>query len=344
MARSKWISIPLKILRWAGIALLALLITGLSYERFAARQAARQFPPPGRMISVGEHRLHIDCRGTGSPMLLLESGAQLWSSGWRHIHNDLRSDYRVCAYDRSGLGWSNPGAGPYDAEQAVQELNALLNGAQEERPFIYVGHSLGGMLARVYHRQFPEEIAAAVYIDSGEPELVISDFEAARDDPPRPCGFLCKSQVAAAYLGVPRIVLSQLDLLDDASYPPDAVAEFRALAPHPQALRSALLIARNLPKAAFQTLDAGHINNRPVLVLYSGNYGEMVSDGEPEEEMQRWRNAYFSRWRHAVEVSPGGVGPIEIPGSNHLTVIVSQPHAIAVADEIRKFVTGLQDR
>lgn len=313
---------------------------GAGFQTYATHRDEQRFPPPGRLVDVGGHRLHIDCRGDGSPMILLESGGQLWSSGWRHIHNDLGSDHRVCAYDRSGLGWSEAGPAPYDAEQAVRELHALLDAAGEERPFVYVGHSLGGMLARVFHHRYPGELAAAVYIDSGEPEILIDDFDASRDDPIRPCGLSCRGQIGLAYLGVARLVISNVDALDNPALPADAVDEFRALASRPQFLRSALLTARYIPAAAFQTLDAGHIDDRPVLVIHSGNYGELVSEGETEEEMRRWRGAYIERWTYAVETSSNGVGPVEIPGANHITVIAERDHAARVADEIRRFLEG----
>ena len=77
--------------------------------------------------------------------------------------------------------------------------------------------------------------------------------------------------------------------LDDPRLPPDAVAEFRALAPRPDSIRTALLIARHMPQAAFQTLDTGQIDDLPVLVMYSANYGDLVSEGETPEEMARMR-------------------------------------------------------
>ena len=330
------------VLRRLLVGLLGLLvlacIVGAAYQAYATRRDDRAFPPPGRMVDIGTHRLHLDCRGEGQPTILLEAAGQFWSSSWRHIHRDLSTDHRVCAYDRSGLGWSEEGPLPYDADSAVIELHRLLEAAGVSRPFVFVGHSLGGMLARIYDRRYPGEIAAAVYIDSGEPEILIDDLGAKRDAPIRPCGFSCRLQIGLAYLGVPRLVLANLGALDDPSYPPDALAEFRALASRPEYLRTALMIARNLQAMAFQTLDAGHIEDGPVLVLYSGNYGELVSAGEEPAEMARWKNAYVARWTHAVETSAGGAGPIAVPGANHITIVASRDHAAKVAAEIRGFV------
>ncbi len=319
------------------ITLLAAL-TGCVWQSYASRRDMDAHPPPGKLVDIGTHRLHIDCRGAGHPTILLESGAQLWSSGWRHIHKGLAKDYRVCAYDRAGLGWSETGPLPYDAEQAVHELKILLDNADIPRPFVFVGHSYGGMLARVYHARHPGEMAAAVYIDSGEPEILIDDFGAERDDPIRACSFKCRMNIFAARLGIVRIVLNNLDALDDPRLPPDAIAEFRAIMSRPQIVETALMISRYMPRAAFQTLDTGHIADLPVLAIYSSDYGALVSDGESAEEMARWKNAYIERWTAAVEASPDGVGPIAIPDSNHLTVIAYAEPATRVIAEIDRFL------
>lgn len=334
----------LKILRKTllGLGALVLLvgIVGAAWQAWATRRDATLYPPPGQLVDIGSHRLHLDCRGDGGPTLLLEAGGQLWSSGWRHIHESLATRYTVCAYDRSGLGWSEPGPGPYDAEQAVAELHALLEAAGVARPFVYVGHSLGGMLARVYHRRYPEELAAAVYIDSGEPPILIEDFEATRGDPIRPCAMSCRLQIGAAWLGVTRLVLGRLEQLEDPALPPDAVAEFRARASLPGFLRTALLMVRYIPRASFQTLDAGPIDDRPLLVLYSGDYGSLLGAGEDPAEMARWKASYLEQWTEAAQTSPAGVGPVAIPGANHLSVIVDREHATRVSREIDAFVSG----
>ena len=332
----------LTILRRATIGLGVLLVSAMAlgalWQAWSVQRDADRFPPPGRMVDIGSHRLHLDCRGTGSPTVLLEAGGQLWSSGWRYIHEDLAERYTVCAYDRSGLGWSEQGPGPYDAEQAVEELNALLGAADVARPFVYVGHSLGGMLARVYHRRYPDDIAAAVYIDSGEPEILIDDFDAHRDDPVRSCSFNCRMQIGAAWLGVTRLVLSQVDMLNDPELSPEAVAEFRARASLPSFIDSALTIAHYIPRASFQTLDAGPIGDRPLLVLYSGDYGSLVSAGEDPAEMARWKASYIDAWATGVAASPAGVGPIEVPNANHLSVVTYRSHSARVSDEISSFI------
>ncbi len=65
----------LKSLALAGTVFLTiLLIAGALYERFATWRDERKYPPPGRLVDVGTHRLHLLCQGEGSPTVVLELG------------------------------------------------------------------------------------------------------------------------------------------------------------------------------------------------------------------------------------------------------------------------------
>ena len=61
------------------------------------------------------------------------------------------------------------------------------------------------------------------------------------------------------------------------------------------------MIARYMPQAAFQTLDTGQIDDLPVLVMYSGNYGDLVSEGEtPEDKLVLFRGIDKVKFRRPV--------------------------------------------
>jgi pimeloyl-ACP methyl ester carboxylesterase len=79
-------------------------------------------------------------------------------------------DTRVCSYDRAGILWSEPGPEPRDAKRIAEELHSLLTAASVAPPYVMVGHSLGGLLIRVYEQHFPGDVAGIVLVDSSHPE------------------------------------------------------------------------------------------------------------------------------------------------------------------------------
>ena len=125
---------------------------------------------PGQRISVGDHSLHIDCRGYGSPVVILESGLGGFSAEWQHVQERLSYRTRVCAYDRAGYGWSDDGPLPRTATRNMRELRALLQAAGEQPPFLLVGQSYGGFVVRLFAEQYADEVSGVVLLDASSPE------------------------------------------------------------------------------------------------------------------------------------------------------------------------------
>jgi pimeloyl-ACP methyl ester carboxylesterase len=155
---------------WTIAGLLALAVTGAIYQAIATQIDQRTYPPPGEMVSVGTHSLHINCVGQGSPTVILEAANLGMSAHWVRVQQQLAQTTRVCAYDRAGLGWSERGPEPRDARQVSSELHTLLEGASTEGPYVLVGHSYGGLYARMYAARYSEEVAGVVLVDSSHPE------------------------------------------------------------------------------------------------------------------------------------------------------------------------------
>jgi pimeloyl-ACP methyl ester carboxylesterase len=152
--------------------LLVLAASGAIYQAVATAIDQRTYPAPGQLVDVGGYRLHINCVGTGSPTVVLESGMFASSSMWAWVQPELAQHTRVCAYDRAGMGWSDSGPAPRDARNIAAELHTLLVAAHEAEPYVLVGHSLGGTSARVYAAQYPAEIAGVVLVDATHPDVL----------------------------------------------------------------------------------------------------------------------------------------------------------------------------
>ena len=167
-----------KALLWLVVALLVLAIIGVIYQAFATEIYRRIYPPPGELVDVGGHSLHINCVGEGSPTVILESGLGATSVDWANIQPEVADTTRVCAYDRAGSGWSEPGPGPGDPQQIAGELHTLLGNAGIDGPYVLVGHSFGGLYVRMYAYQYPNEVEGMVLVDSSHPEQSARTAEA----------------------------------------------------------------------------------------------------------------------------------------------------------------------
>ena len=132
----------------------------------------QSYPPVGKLVDVGGHRLHVHTTGRGSPTVVLEAGGGSWSLDWSLVQPEVARFTRVCSYDRAGFGWSDPGPQPRTSQQIIKELHALLVNARLSGPYVFVGHSFGGYTARLYASQYPGEVMGMVLIDARHQALV----------------------------------------------------------------------------------------------------------------------------------------------------------------------------
>jgi pimeloyl-ACP methyl ester carboxylesterase len=123
----------------------------------------------GRTVDVDGTAVYLDCRGSGSPTVILESGFGGGAAGWGPVLDGVAATTRVCAWDRPGIGRS--AARPlHSAGETARILDAALAAAGESGPFVVVGHSLGGVYGRLFAAE-SGEVLAFVMIDTFEPDL-----------------------------------------------------------------------------------------------------------------------------------------------------------------------------
>jgi pimeloyl-ACP methyl ester carboxylesterase len=178
-------------LRWLGrvtlgavILLLGLVAIGAIYQGIASVRDAKLYKPVDQLVDVNGIQMRLDCRGSGSPTVVLEAGAQSSSIVWVRIQDDVAQYTRVCSYDRPGYGWSDSVHETIYPEQVADMLHTLLENSAEKPPYLMVGHSFGGVYIRVFTEKYPDEVVGMVLVDSSHenqaqqapPELV-DDFE-----------------------------------------------------------------------------------------------------------------------------------------------------------------------
>src|SRR5688572_16028582 len=143
----------------------SLLAAGAIYQQIAARRQRLQFGPPGELVDVGGHRLHVVSGGSGGPLVLLEAGIAASSLSWSLVQPEIARFTRVCAYDRAGLAWSDVASCPRTFERIVDELSTVLERVAPGERYVLVGHSFGSFVIRAYAARHPENVVGLVLVD-----------------------------------------------------------------------------------------------------------------------------------------------------------------------------------
>ena len=124
----------------------------------------------GRPVPALEgRRLYLDCRGSGTPTVVLEAGAGTDARSWGSVMPALARTTRTCAYSRANR-WGSDARATHTVAEAAADLRAALAAAGEQPPFVLVGHSLGDVYVRVFAGLHPGAVAGLVLVDPFGPD------------------------------------------------------------------------------------------------------------------------------------------------------------------------------
>jgi pimeloyl-ACP methyl ester carboxylesterase len=127
--------------------------------------------PPGKLVDLGGHKLHVYCTGRGGPTVVVENGLGDFSFDWTLVQSRVSRFTRICTYDRGGYAWSDPGPKPRTFAQLNLELHDALAKLGEHEPFVLVGQSFGGPLVRNFAKIYPAAVAGMVLVDAAHEGL-----------------------------------------------------------------------------------------------------------------------------------------------------------------------------
>jgi pimeloyl-ACP methyl ester carboxylesterase len=294
----------------AGV-IIALLLGTTFYQWFATRRDLAAHPPPGRLVDVGGHRLHIWCSGSGTPAVLLDSGLGGSFSDWGYVQPRVAEFTRVCSYDRGGMGYSDPGPTPRTARHIANELAVLIKRAGIAGPVVLAGASLGGLNVRVFAADHAELTSGLVLVDASHEDQTL-------DMPPEaPYVPLLATTGAFRLLGISfgQPVYSLAPFVREWA----SATGFRTAT-----YKTALSELRALPETQQEVKSTRHTLNIPVVVVTGGR-----------NEEPTWRNFQ----RDQVRLSERGCQMIA-EGAGHV-IAVSQP--LTVVKAIRSVVDATRD-
>ena len=152
-----------------------LAIASLRHLLTLAR-ARRAFPPPGRLVDIGGYRVHVLAEGVasdGRPPVVWFAGGHASGYAIHHLHRAFRGETRSILIDRPGTGWSDVGPFPRTTAREAEEMVLALERAGEVGPFVWVGHSFGGLLVANIARRRPELVHALVLLDPTPLETIV---------------------------------------------------------------------------------------------------------------------------------------------------------------------------
>jgi len=259
-----------QVLRAIGRTLVALVglivvlgLVGAIYESAAETADMRAYPPPGQLVDVGGYRLHINCTGTGSPTVVIESGWGDMSAAWGWVQPEVAKTTRVCTYDRAGMGWSEASPEPRVAREYAKELHTLLANAHETGPYVLVGHSMGGYTVLVYAHDYPADVLGLVLVDSQD--LPASDG-AAPVPAPKPSENSVTSLLAR--IGLMRLLADPLGAVENL---PEGVKQaYTASAVAPRGVQAFTNEGMGMSEGGAQARAVTTLGALPLIVLSRG--------------------------------------------------------------------------
>lgn len=236
----------------------------------------------------------------------------------------------VVAYDRPGLGWSEDGRQPHDARHIAQQLHTGLQQAGVPEPYVFVGHSVGGLYARAFAAEYPDEVAGMVFVDATTSRQFSQIPALARGQ--RALGAMLRVASTLAWIGVPR--LADLPAFFMGYEDRRVVAEFpemdalRALWASPRHLRAAADEAAKLVEPSSRQVGGiGSLHDMPVLVLTAG----AGQDAGPEwTRAQAEMAALSSNSLHRV-----------VPGVSHGAFAFDRQHIGVTIAAVREVVEAV---
>jgi pimeloyl-ACP methyl ester carboxylesterase len=246
---------PRRIVLGLLVFVLVVACAGAIYENISEARDRRLNPMTGRLFAVGGYRMHIDCAGEGSPIVILESGLGDTYISWRKVQPQVAKITRVCSYDRAGIGYSESSSQPRTSKVMATELHSLLQAGGVAPPYVLVGHSMGGYDVRLYASLYHNEVAGMVLVDASHPDQenrfppAVKNMEGSWT---REAEFLAYTMP----LGIPRL----LGLCEDD--PAQRAAECNY-----HSAREGVAELKAFPESAAQTAVAGALGDLPLAVL-----------------------------------------------------------------------------
>jgi pimeloyl-ACP methyl ester carboxylesterase len=308
------------------IAVIGTAAAGFVYQIVATQRDKRRFPPPGQLVDIGGRRLHLNMMGENNdgPTVILEAGMASTSSNWAWVQREIARTNRVVAYDRAGLGWSDPGEKPLDATKSATDLHTALQRAGIQSPYVLAGHSYGGLVVRMFTDLYPDEVAGLALVDASHPDQW-ARIPASRDG--QMVAFANRVSALLTRFGLFR--LFHLEEAYIVGLPPREHAEMRAYLCTPAGWLVGADGLRAWRDLSRQRVNAARSLGALPLVVLSVTEQNLYAD--VLTQLQAELPSLSSNSQH-----------ITVEGATHYTLVSMQEYAAVVSDAILRVVEAVR--
>ncbi len=314
--------------------------------------------PRGEWVDLGTHRLMVRRAGTGGPAVIFDAALGASSLSWALVQPEIARETLTVSYDRAGLGGSAAGPMPRTAGRIVEELRRMLDKAGVGPPFVLVGHSYGGLCARLFAERYRSDMAGLVLVDAPEAKtwarpgaenahrlrmgtwLARRGALAARLGVARAVAWMAR----AGALGAARAVSNSFSagalrghtdhlLAPLAKLPPDLQRAAQEAWLRPRFYEALASQMETLPESAAEAAGAGGLGDLPLAVVTAARPGAARMAEQEAAARQS------SQGRHWIAASGGHWIPLDEPET-----VVAAIREVLAAGRARQAASGAEGR
>ncbi len=295
--------------------------------------------PPGELVDIGGRCLHAIVRGEGKPVVVLESGLGGCALQFGPLQSALCAVTRVAAYDRAGQAWSDPAKSARTPANIARELQVLLGKLGLQPPYIWAGHSFGGLMALMYAGFYPQDTAGVVLLDSSDVDQYATFPSMDKVVSQMATGVRLLKFLSRLGLGKQ---LSKLSLGSALNSLPKADLDAFLSAIDRPAHQDTMLAEFAQHRYYFgATSEVPHsLGDTPLLIITAGSsvsgkrkFGGMTAD-ELNAKHQGWQNDLASRSSLSEH--------IVVPGASHLSLLLQPEHVTQAVTAMGRLVESVR--
>ena len=147
---------------------------GILIITFSCLPSTEYTLPGTEFVSIGDRDLNYAIMGEGSPVIVFETGMGQLMTTWLPVFEKVGEITTVFAYNRPSYGMSSEVSSINSTQEVAELLQQNLYETGNMPPYIFVGHSFGGILTNAFARIYPENVVGVVFIDSSHPGQLIA--------------------------------------------------------------------------------------------------------------------------------------------------------------------------